>query len=169
MQFHQILVGINAVVALLGASLLGHSYFLSPSTLEVTNQDSHRSLRAFERDLADYKTVTFKPTEAHHMPDNLAMAPATTKYVYSAPPLQVAPYSIEDLVEVSSIFLKTFGILVYDPEGDDFLFLYNDKRHRWTPSCSKLVWSFRMFTTMLRGGFPERFRGRESPELGKSS
>jgi hypothetical protein len=168
MQFHQILVGITAVVALLGASLLGHSYFLSP-TLKVANQDPHRSLRAFERNLADYKTVTFKPIEGHHMPDNLAMAPATTTNVYSAPPLQFAPYSIEDLVEVSSIFMKTFGILVYDPKGVEFLLLYNDKRHSWRPSCPKLVWSFRMFTSMLRKGFLEGFRGRKSPELGKSS
>jgi hypothetical protein len=168
MQFHQILVGITAVVALLGASLLGHSYFLSP-TLEVAIQDPHRSLRAFERDLADYKTVTFKPVERHHMLDNLAMAPAMTTNVYSAPPLQFAPYSIEDLVEVLSIFMKTFGILVYDPEGNKFLFLYNDKRHSWRPSCPKLVWSFWMFTSMLRKGFPERFRGRESPKRGKSS
>ena len=77
MQFHQILVGITAVVALLGASLLGHSYFLSP-TLKITNKDSHCSLRAFERNLANYKTVTFKPIEGHHMLDNLAMALATT-------------------------------------------------------------------------------------------
>jgi hypothetical protein len=52
MQFHQILVGITAVVALLGASLLGHSYILSP-TLKVANQDPQCSLRDFERNLAN--------------------------------------------------------------------------------------------------------------------
>jgi hypothetical protein len=78
MQFHQILVGITAVVALFGASLLGHSHFLSP-TLEVANQDTHRSLRAFERDLTDYKTVTFKPVSAYHAEGNQVTAAKSCK------------------------------------------------------------------------------------------
>ena len=78
MQFHQILVRITAVVALFGASLLGHSHFLSP-TLEVANQDTHRSLRAFERDLTDYKTVTFKPVSTYHAKGNQVTAAKSCK------------------------------------------------------------------------------------------
>lgn len=53
------------VVAFLGASLLCHSRFLS-HPLGVADDQSHRSLRAFDRELVDYKTVTFKPASAHH-------------------------------------------------------------------------------------------------------
>ena len=69
-QFHPIPVGITAVaLVFLGASLLGHSRFL-PHVLGVANNQSHRSLRAFERELADYKTVTFKPARANHARGN---------------------------------------------------------------------------------------------------
>jgi hypothetical protein len=62
----------------------------------------------------------------------------------------LAPYAIEDLFEASSLFVDAYGILVYDPEDDDFKLLYNDKKHKWTSSCSKLSVSFQFFTNMLR-------------------
>lgn len=65
MQYHPILAGITVVVAFLGASILGHSRFLT-HLFRVHNDQSQRSLRAFERELADYKTVTIKPASAHH-------------------------------------------------------------------------------------------------------
>jgi hypothetical protein len=83
---------------------------------------------------------------------------------------QYAPYGIADLVEVEvmSMFKDVYGILVYDPESDEFLLLYNEQMHKWTDSCVKLASSFGTFQSMLRQTFPERFRGPESPELGKS-
>ena len=81
---------------------------------------------------------------------------------------QLAPYAIADLVEPMSMFEDTYGILLYDPESDGFLLLYNIQIHKWKSSCAKLVTSFRLFTNILRQSFPERFRGPESPELGKS-
>ncbi len=154
-------------VFLLGSSLA--SYRTPPESNPSTTTPSifsdcinidqnHRSLRA---PYFDPKTVVLR------QPDPLFVEPKAN--LDDTKPLQFAPYSIEDLVELSSIFMNTSGILVYDPEGDKFLLLYNDKRHNWSHSCAKLVWSFRIFAKMLKKGFPERFRGRESPELGKSS
>ena len=95
-------------------------------------------------------------------------SPQRNESFHSSPP-PLAPYAIEDLFEASSLFVDAYGILVYDPEDDDFKLLYNDKKHKWTSSCSKLSVSFQFFTNMLRRLFPDRFRGKESPELGKSS
>jgi hypothetical protein len=123
---------------------------------------------ANNQNLADFKTVSSKPIKAYHVPDNTVMTSAMTSNVSRAPTLQLAPYSIENLVELSSNYFKTFGILVYDPEGDDFLLLYNYQRHKWSDtSNAKLVWSYQMLTNLLRKDFPERFRGPESSELGK--
>jgi hypothetical protein len=105
-------------------------------------------------------------TGTFHLPSNMVMASTN---VSLARPIILAPYTIKDLVEISSIFFKTFGILVYDPMSNDFLLLYNYQKHIWRASCSKLVSSFQALTDLLRKDFPERFRGPESPELGKSS
>lgn len=77
----------------------------------------------------------------------------------------LAPYSIEDVVESTSVFLNTVGIIMYDPEKDDFEFLYNRGSHDWVSGCTKLVTSYRNFAYMLRQLFPERFQGAGSPEL----
>lgn len=82
----------------------------------------------------------------------------------SAPP-PLAPYAIEDLLEASSLFDVAYGILVYDPEDDDFKLLYNDQKHKWKSPCIKMSVSFQLLTKLLRLSFPDRFRGKESPEL----
>jgi hypothetical protein len=145
MKYQQFLAGITAVaVVFLGASLLGHSRFLSHVLGVVNNQSRIKA----------------------PVPNNIVM---TSTNVSPARPMKLAPYSIEDLVEMSSVFFKTFGILVYDPIGDDFLLLDNNPMQRQKSSFAKLVSGFERFTSMLRTDFPERFRGPESPELGKLS
>ena len=81
----------------------------------------------------------------------------------------LVPYHIEDLMEVSKIYLGNFGILVYDPTIDGFLLLENKPMQKNLPGFSKLISSFERLTSMLRNDFPERFHGPESPELGKYS
>ena len=63
--------------------------------------------------------------------------------------------------------MNTVGILIYRPDEDDFVLLYNERFHRWVSACSKLSISFTNFIVMLRREFPERFRGKMSDELGK--
>jgi hypothetical protein len=147
MKHHQLLTSITAAsVVFLGVSLLlGPLRFLHHVVGVVKN---NQGLGAFR------------------LPNNMVMASTN---VSLARPILLAPYSIEDLVEMSSIFFKTFGILVYDPTSNDFLLLYNYQKHIWRTSCSKLVSSFQALTDLLRKDFPERFRGPESPELGKLS
>jgi hypothetical protein len=83
--------------------------------------------------------------------------------------IQLDPYSIEDLLELSSIYLGAFGILVYDPTSNDFLLLDKNPRQRKWSSFKRLISSTQTLTNLLRNDFPERFRGPESPELGKLS
>jgi hypothetical protein len=83
--------------------------------------------------------------------------------------IQLDPYSIEDLLELSSIYFGAFGILVYDPTINDFLLLDKNPRQRNWSSYKKLISSAQSLTNMLRNDFPERFRGPGSPELGKLS
>lgn len=108
-------------------------------------------------------------------PDHLGRAMATaiserendtigwgSRFLSTSP---MAPYSIEDVVESTSVFQNTVAIIMYDPEKDDFEFLYNFKSHNWVSGCVKLVSSFRNLAFMLRQVFPERFQGTDSPEL----
>ena len=80
----------------------------------------------------------------------------------------LAPYTIEDLLDASSLFQDTYGLLVYDPVEDDFKLFYNNQKHKWIASCVKLSVSFQVFTELLRQSFQDRFQGKQSSELGKS-
>ena len=80
----------------------------------------------------------------------------------------LAPYTLEDLLDASSLFQDTYGLLVYDPAEDDFKLFYNNQKHKWIALCVKLSVSFQVFTELLRQSFPERFQGKKSSELGKS-
>ena len=81
--------------------------------------------------------------------------------------LSTVQYNLQDAIESTSSFMNTVGILIYRPDEDDFVLLYNERFHRWVSSCSKLSISFTNFIVMLRQEFPERFRGKMSDELGK--
>ena len=81
--------------------------------------------------------------------------------------LSTVQYNLQDAIESTSSFMNTVGILLYRPDEDDFVLLYNERFHRWVSSCSKLSISFTNFIVMLRQEFPERFRGKMSDELGK--
>jgi hypothetical protein len=94
-----------------------------------------------------------------------AMAKAASKH--SPPALPKFPkHSLVDLVEVSQLYSADFGIVLYDPENDDFLLLYNGGK-TWVGGLVKLVATFKMLAFMLRYNFPDRFRGKASDELGE--
>ena len=76
----------------------------------------------------------------------------------------IPPYNIEDALQSSNIFESAYALLVYDPSSDAFVALYH-KRHRWTPSCRKMLIAFKEMTFLLRKIFPERFIGPGSDEL----
>jgi hypothetical protein len=94
-----------------------------------------------------------------------AMAKAASKH--SPPPLPKFPkHSLVDLVDISQLYSADFGIVLYDPENDDFLLLYNGGM-TWVGGLGKLVATFKMIAFMLRYNFPDRFRGKSSDELGE--
>mmetsp|Transcript_28707 Transcript_28707/g.58554 ORF Transcript_28707/g.58554 Transcript_28707/m.58554 type:complete len:443 (-) Transcript_28707:605-1933(-) len=83
----------------------------------------------------------------------------------TAPPLDVDPYTLENVVRSMDIYKDNFSIVVYDPEEDNFLALYN-KKHPWLRSNAKLMGSFKVLASSLRLMFPERFRpGTSQPEF----
>ena len=92
---------------------------------------------------------------------------STTKSFIPPQFLSTVQYNLQDAIESTSSFMNTVGILLYRPDEDDFVLLYNERFHRWVSSCSKLSISFTNFIVMLRQEFPERFRGKMSEELGK--
>jgi hypothetical protein len=94
-----------------------------------------------------------------------AMAKAASKHSSPAPP-KFTKHSLLDLVEISLLYTADFGIVMYDPENDDFLLLYNGGM-TWVGGILKLVSTFQMLVLLLRYNFPDRFRGRESGELGE--
>jgi hypothetical protein len=152
MKHHLILAGITvvSVVLLLFDALLRSHFLCFPTHLRLCGA------------VENYQS----PINAYRIPDIRSTASTNASL---ASQIKLAPYSIEDLVKLSSIFDKTFGILVYDPMSNEIRILYNYKRHKWRKSCAKLVWSFQRLTDLLRMDFPERFRGPESSEIGKLS
>jgi len=109
----------------------------------------------------DYDAAAFAGSQS--TPGDYAMdnnqAAASTPPV--APPLQ--PYTLEDTLAESNLFAYTFTLVVYDPQEDNFMGLYN-KDHKWKAGNKKLWKSMRYMTYMLRRLFPERFT-KDSPEL----
>jgi hypothetical protein len=83
-----------------------------------------------------------------------------------SPPPELSQYTLEDLVAISQLYERDFGVVIYDPENDDFLLLYN-RRATWVGDIPRLVYTFQLFVIMLRHDYPGRFRGRESEELGE--
>jgi len=81
--------------------------------------------------------------------------------------LSTVQYNLQDAVDATQNYANSVGILIYRPDEDDFVLLYNERFHRWVSACSKLSISFTNFIVMLRQEFPERFRGKMSDELGK--
>jgi hypothetical protein len=87
-------------------------------------------------------------------------------YSNAALPKFLPKHSLMDLVAISHLYSADFGIVMYDPENDDFLLLYNGEK-TWVGPILKLALTFRMLAFMLRKSFPDRFRGKESDELGE--
>jgi len=80
------------------------------------------------------------------------------------PQPNIIPYTMEDIVKVDALFKNVAAITVYDPEKDDFMFLYS-ARHNWVSGCAKLASAWRNFVYILRQSFPERFCGKDCDEL----
>ena len=96
--------------------------------------------------------------------DYIEFAGVNTRTVDDKPPL--TPYTMEDIIAATSLYQQAYGILIYDPEDDDFKLFYNNKMP-WKPSAAKMSSSFQLFTKLLRLSFPDRFQGKNSSELGK--
>jgi hypothetical protein len=94
-----------------------------------------------------------------------AVDKAASKLSSPAPPI-FPKHSLVDLVEISHLYSADFGIVMYDPENDDFLLLYNGDK-TWVGGILKLVGTFQMLVFVLRYNFPDRFRGKDSDELGE--
>ena len=77
--------------------------------------------------------------------------------------LEFSHYTVEDLVAISSMYATNFAIVMYDNQNDDFLLLINGRMD----VAETLIAGFQKFVLMLRYSFPERFRGKESDELGE--
>jgi len=74
-------------------------------------------------------------------------------------------YTFKDALESTNTFLNSVGVLLYRPENDNFVLLYGN-RQLYRP---KLGMGFKELTKVLRLEFPEKFRGKKSDELGKST
>jgi hypothetical protein len=68
-------------------------------------------------------------------------------------------------MSVSDNFSSRMGFLIYDPEGDRFLFMSPSGVSNRGGGGAKTVQSFINFAYMLRTNFPERFKGPESKEF----
>ena len=73
-----------------------------------------------------------------------------------SPSKPLPTYNIKDAVDATQNYANSVGILIYRPDDDDFVLLYNERSHRWVSACSKLSISFTNFIVMLRQEFPER-------------
>ncbi|KAL7531974.1 hypothetical protein ACHAXR_004343 [Thalassiosira sp. AJA248-18] len=74
------------------------------------------------------------------------------------------PYNIQDAVDSSKMFDRTYALLVYDPRDDAFNALYS-KHHKYVAAYDKLTKSIAPLVRILRTLFPERFQGKKSDEL----
>ena len=96
--------------------------------------------------------------------DYIEFAGVNTRTVDDKPPL--TPFTMEDILAASSLYQQAYGVLIYDPEDDDFKLFYNNKMP-WKSSAAKMSSSFQLLTKLLRLSFPDRFQGKNSSELGK--
>jgi hypothetical protein len=96
--------------------------------------------------------------------DYIAFSGVNTRTVDDKPPL--TPFTMEDILAASSLYQQAYGVLIYDPEDDDFKLFYNNKMP-WKSSAAKMSSSFQLLTKLLRLSFPDRFQGKNSSELGK--
>lgn len=90
---------------------------------------------------------------------SLASAPEAASAARAAP----TPYTLEDTLAESNVWEYTFALVVYDPQDDQFVGLYN-KDHLWKAGNKKLWKTLTSVAYVLRRLFPERFT-RDSPEF----
>lgn len=96
--------------------------------------------------------------------DYIEFSGVNSRTVDDKPPL--TPFTMEDILAASSLYQQAYGVLIYDPEDDDFKLFYNNKMP-WKSSAAKMSSSFQLLTKLLRLSFPDRFQGKNSSELGK--
>ena len=149
---------------------------LSPQQVRILQEDNNKSSSSSSEavrsslDIDDEYDIPEWLSSASDMTIAIRQQQQSTSTERSfIPPqfLSTVQYNIKDAVDATSSFMNTVGILIYRPDEDDFVLLYNERFHRWVSACSKLSISFTNFIVMLRQEFPERFRGKMSDELGK--
>jgi len=150
-----------AIVAAL--SLRG---LLNPLTLWESSEDEWQWVDMFddqrflsESELSEFPFYVY-PGESDY---NAAYAAAAVEVLAPPPPEPIHPYTLKDALDESKMFAYTFAVLIYNPEEDNFLTLYN-KKHAWKKSTHKLLASVRALVDMLRLTFPDRFH-KDAPEL----
>ncbi|KAL7534118.1 hypothetical protein ACHAXR_005643 [Thalassiosira sp. AJA248-18] len=89
--------------------------------------------------------------------------PPTSQGNKLTPLPSIQPYTFQDAMAESSMFETTFAVLVYSPQDDKFVGLY-DKTAHWTASNRKLLATLNNVSYLLRSQFPERFTP-DMPEL----
>jgi hypothetical protein len=75
-------------------------------------------------------------------------------------------HTLTDIATISQIYSQDFGIVMYNPQDNNFILLYNGEQ-TWVGGIVKLVQCYQALVYMLRQNFPNRFNGAESDELGK--
>ena len=75
-------------------------------------------------------------------------------------------HTLTDIATISQIYSQDFGIVMYNPQDNNFILLYNGEQ-KWVGGIVKLVQCYQALVYMLRQNFPNRFNGAESDELGK--
>jgi hypothetical protein len=75
-------------------------------------------------------------------------------------------HTLTDIATISQIYSQDFGIVMYNPQDNNFILLYNGEQ-TWVGGIVKLVQCYQALVYMLRQNFPNRFNGVESDELGK--
>ncbi|KAL7491036.1 hypothetical protein ACHAWT_001260, partial [Skeletonema menzelii] len=72
------------------------------------------------------------------------------------PPIEISPYTLDDVISALPTFENVVGVVIYDPSSDKFILHYPNNM-TWIGGCHKLVNSFKTLAHSLRSMFPERF------------
>lgn len=94
----------------------------------------------------------------------VAMAAAIEESKLSSGLKTIAPYDIKTLMGADALFSVASGVVVYDPDRDNFLLFHNIHKKR-LGVAAKMFSSFKGFSVMLRNTFPDRFQGPGSKEF----
>ena len=80
------------------------------------------------------------------------------------PKYTISPYNLTDVLLSADIFDNNYATVVWDPAEDRFIGYYSH-RHWWVHGNTKLMFSIKKMTYMLRATFPWRFQKGINPEF----